>query len=47
MFDGCTVVKDNTMVDNEVLRTYLVDYLNGVIGDLYKDPTGEGRITIK
>ena len=47
MFDGCTVVKDNTMVDNEVLRTYLVDYLNGVIGDQYKDPTGEGRITIK
>lgn len=46
MFDGCTVVKDNTMVDNDVLRTYLTDVLNGVVNDQYKDPAGQGRITI-
>ena len=46
MFNGCNVVKDNTMVDNEVLSTYLKDVLNGVVGEDYKDPAGQGRITI-
>ena len=27
MFDGCNVVKDNTMVDNEVMSVYLKDVL--------------------
>lgn len=46
MFDGCSVVKDNIMVDNEVMSIYLQDVLNGVIGEDYKDPTGQGRITV-
>lgn len=46
MFDGCNVVKDNIMVDNEVMSIYLQDVLNGVVGEDYKDPTGQGRITV-
>ena len=46
MFDGCNVVKDNTMVDNEVMSVYLKDVLKGVIGEEYKDPKGQGRITV-
>ena len=46
MFDGCKVVKDNTMVDNDVLRVYLTDVLKGVVDAQYKDPAGQGRITI-
>ena len=46
MFDGCKVVKDNTMVDNDVLRVYLTDVLKGVVDEQYKDPAGQGRITI-
>lgn len=46
MFDGCTVIKDNTMVDNDVLRAYLTEVLNGVVDEQYKDPAGQGRITI-
>lgn len=46
MFDGCNVVKDNIMVDNEIMSIYLQDVLNGVVGEEYKDPTGQGRITV-
>ena len=46
MFNGCKVVKDNTMVDNDVLRVYLTDVLKGVVDAQYKDPAGQGRITI-
>jgi len=28
------------------LITYITEYLNGVIGEEYSDPYGEGRITI-
>lgn len=47
MFNGCKVIKDNTMTDDDVLRTYLTDTLKGVIGEAYKNPAGQGRITIK
>ena len=46
MFDGCKVLKYNTMVDNDVLRVYLTDVLKGVVDEQYKDPAGQGRITI-
>lgn len=46
MFNGCKVEKDNTMVDNDVLRAYLTDVLKGVVDEQYKDPAGQGRITI-
>lgn len=37
---------DETMVDSEVLIDYVADNLNGVIGQEYADPYGQGRITI-
>ena len=46
MFDGCNVLKDNTMIDSQALSDYLTNDLNGVIGDAYKNPEGQGRITI-
>ena len=46
MFNGCNVVKDNTMVDNDALISYLTDVLNGVVGEDYKNAAGQGRITI-
>ena len=35
MFDGCNVVKDNTMVDNEVMSVFLKDVLKGVVGEVF------------
>ncbi len=46
MFDGCTVLKDNTKTDNEVITEYLLDVLGGTVDEIYKDPAGQGRITI-
>lgn len=46
MFKDATVVKDSGIVDNEVLISYIVDYLDGVVGDEYSNPYGQGRITI-
>lgn len=49
--DGITVFKDNELLmdegmsDYQVVITYIVDHLNGIIGDKYKDI--EGRITVK
>ncbi len=50
MGDGYTMFKDNvflldkTMIDNQVLITYIRDGLGGVIGEQYAAP--QGRITI-
>ncbi|MDD6037743.1 MAG: 5'-nucleotidase C-terminal domain-containing protein [bacterium] len=46
MFSGCKVIKDDVMIDNQVLYTYITEVLNGVVGNDYKDPAGQGRITI-
>lgn len=46
MFDECKVIKDNAMIDSQALSDYLTNDLNGVIGDTYKNPEGQGRITI-
>lgn len=46
MFKDSTVVQDTGIVDNEVLISYIVDYLDGVVGDEYANPYGDGRITI-
>ena len=35
------------MLDNQVLLTYITEGLNGVVGEQYADPYGEGRITAK
>lgn len=46
MFDGCTVLKDNTKNDNEVITDYLLDVLGGTVDELYENPAGQGRITV-
>ena len=46
MFTDCNMVLDSIMLDNQALITYITDHLNGVIGDEYADPYGDGRITI-
>ena len=46
MFDGNKVIKDNVMLDTQSLSSYLTDVLDGVVGEDYKDPAGQGRITI-
>lgn len=44
--DNINLLKDETMVDNEVLIDYISDTLGGTIGQEYADPYGQGRITI-
>ena len=50
--DGFTMFKDNVflrdevMLDNQVLINYIVDKLGGTVGADYVDPYGQGRITI-
>ncbi|MBR4421703.1 MAG: 5'-nucleotidase C-terminal domain-containing protein, partial [Erysipelotrichaceae bacterium] len=43
--DNINILRDEIMVDNEVLIKYIVDNLNGVVGEEYAEP--QGRITIK
>ncbi len=51
---GCSVahfmdnklLQDEVMIDNQLLITYIRDYLGGAIGDQYAQPYGDGRITI-
>lgn len=44
MFADNKILKDEIMIDNQMLITYIVDYLNGVISEEYAKP--QGRITI-
>ena len=46
MFDGAEVLQDSVKLDNQVLIDYIVDSLNGVIGEEYADPYGQGRIKV-
>lgn len=46
MFKDNKILQDEVMIDNQVLITYLEEKLGGTVGDEYKDPFGEGRITI-
>lgn len=47
MFNGCKVVKDDVMVDVDILSTYISEKLGGTVGEEYANPAGQGRITIK
>ena len=47
MFNGCKVVKDDVMVDVDILSTYISEKLGGTVGAEYANPAGQGRITIK
>jgi len=42
--ENVTVLKDEVMLDNQVLMTYIIENLNGVVGSQYAEP--QGRITI-
>ncbi|MGN1338978.1 MAG: bifunctional metallophosphatase/5'-nucleotidase [Oscillospiraceae bacterium] len=46
MFKGAKLVRDEVLIDNQLLINYIVDELDGVVGDEYADPLGQGRITI-
>ena len=45
-FDGAELVEDQIMLDNQLLIDYILDTLNGEIGEEYADPYGQGRIKI-
>lgn len=47
MFNGCKVVKDDVMVDVDILSTYISEKLGGTVGAEYANPAGQGRIMIK
>lgn len=40
------ILQDEVMLDNQVLITYIRDFLGGVVGEEYANPYGQGRITI-
>lgn len=44
MFMECEILLDEVMLDNQALIEYLKTGLNGVVGEQYKEPYGEGRI---
>ncbi|HIU16247.1 MAG TPA: bifunctional metallophosphatase/5'-nucleotidase [Candidatus Ventricola intestinavium] len=44
MFEGCNLLQDEVMLDNQVLINYITGTLEGVVGEQYENPYGEGRI---
>ncbi len=46
MFTDNVILQDSVMIDNQVLITYIQDYLGGVVSDAYSNVYGDGRITI-
>ncbi|MBO6158496.1 MAG: bifunctional metallophosphatase/5'-nucleotidase [Firmicutes bacterium] len=44
MFDGCNVLQNAVKLDNQVLIDYITGTLEGVIGEEYAEPYGQGRI---
>ena len=44
MFKGCKLLQDEVMLDNQVLINYITGTLEGVVGEQYAEPYGEGRI---
>ncbi len=46
MFVGCKILKDEVLIDNEVLINYITENLGGNVGAKYENPYGEGRIKI-
>ena len=46
MFSGAQVLLDRVKLDNQVLIDYLTQTLNGMVGEEYEDPFGQGRIVI-
>ncbi len=47
MFEGCEVVKDDTMVDVDILSVFIKNYLGGTVRDGYEALAESQRIKIK
>ncbi len=47
MFADNKLLRDEVMIDNQVLINYIVDVLNGTVGSEYVDPYGQDRITFE
>ena len=45
-FDGTPLLQDQTIQDVQTVITYIVEKLNGEVGEEYSNPYGQGRITI-
>ena len=46
MFAGCKVLQECVKLDNQVLIDYITENLEGVVGEEYDNPYGQGRIVI-
>lgn len=46
MFRDNKLLKDEVLIDNQALINYIVDELDGSVGEAYKNPLGDGRITV-
>ena len=44
MFRQAVVLKESDTADSEALLAYITGQLNGVIGEEYSDPYGQGRM---
>lgn len=47
MFKGSKILRDEVITDVDLLSSYIRNQLGGNVGEAYKDPAGQGRITIK
>ena len=46
MFQDNKIVVQPVLLDNQILITYIDEYLDGVVGEEYSNPYGQGRINI-
>ena len=46
MFKGANILQNCVKLDNQVLIDYITGSLEGVVGEEYEDPFGQGRIVI-
>lgn len=46
MFKGCEIVQDEMVSDFDCISEYITKNLNGVVGEEYANPYGQGRIKI-
>ena len=44
MFQNDPILQDEVMLDNQVLINYITGTLEGVVGEAYAEPYGDGRI---
>ena len=47
MFAGSNIIRDEVMVDVDILSAYIRSNLGGTVGAEYSNPAGQGRITVK